>query len=95
MRKMSQLKDPADLVLFFDGVNLNPLSYPDRINARHNGLRDTNMLFVDGHAATVSTNSLFNNSPNGYSLYDDVPSSSASLSSLQKNFPWPHWRTDQ
>lgn len=95
MRKMSQLKDSADLVLMFDGVNLNPLSYPDRINARHNYLRDTNLLFVDGHATTVPTDSLFNSTPGGYSLTDNVPSSAASLSNLQKNFPWPHWRTDQ
>jgi prepilin-type processing-associated H-X9-DG protein len=67
----------------------------DRINARHNNLRDTNLLFFDGHAATVPTNSLFNSSPGGYSLMDDVPSSASSISNLRKNFPWPHWRTDQ
>lgn len=95
MRKMSQLKGPADLVLLFDGVNLNPLSSPNRINARHNNLRNTNLLFVDGHAATVPTDSLFNDTPGSYNLTDPVSSKSASLSNLQKNFPWPHWRTDQ
>ncbi|HEY2586449.1 MAG TPA: type II secretion system protein [Tepidisphaeraceae bacterium] len=95
MRKMSQLKDSADLVLLFDGVNLNPLSSPNRINARHNNLRNTNLLFVDGHAATVPTDSLFHDPATTYNLTDDVKSTFASLSSLQKNFPWPHWRTDQ
>jgi prepilin-type N-terminal cleavage/methylation domain-containing protein/prepilin-type processing-associated H-X9-DG protein len=91
MRKMTELRDPADLVLFFDGVNINCLSSPNRINARHNGLRDTNLLFADGHAQTVATNSLFADVPGTYS----ATSKSASLSNLQKNFPWPHWRTDQ
>jgi prepilin-type processing-associated H-X9-DG protein len=95
MRKLTQLRAPADLVLFFDGVNVNPLSYPDRINARHNRLTSTNLLFADGHGDTVDARRLFASNPGTYQVTDDVPSSAASLSNLQKNYPWPHWRTDQ
>ena len=91
MRKFSQLHDSADLVLFFDGVNINCLSSPNRINARHNRQTVTNLAFADGHAESVPTNSLFATTPGGYS----ATSTDAALTNLLKNYPWPHWRTAQ
>ena len=91
MHKMTQLKDSAELVLFFDGVNINAMSSPNRINARHNNRTDTNLLFADGHAETIHTDTLFANPRGSYT----ATSADSSLKNLQANVPWPHWRIDQ
>lgn len=89
MRKLSSLKDSAELVCLYDGVYGNDLNLnPNRINARHNNMTATNLLFYDGHAETVQTEAL----AGGVGV---ATTTQYTLANLQKNNPWPHWRIDQ
>ena len=92
MRKMTQLKDSADLVMLFDGVYGNALNLnPNRINARHNRFTATNLLMVDGHAETVQTANLAATPAGGYV----ASTSDYKLANLVSKYPWPHWRIGQ
>jgi len=55
LNKVSSIPHTADMVFLFDGSFFN-LSYDsNRISARHNRFRQTNLLFFDGHAKTYDT----------------------------------------
>ena len=57
--KLSSMKRSADVPFLFDGVFMNISSTnPNRIHARHGKATQTNILFADGHAATVITKDL-------------------------------------
>jgi prepilin-type N-terminal cleavage/methylation domain-containing protein/prepilin-type processing-associated H-X9-DG protein len=56
--RMTQIHDSARMVYLFDGIFLNLAFDADRINARHGRLKQTNILFFDGHAETFETNRL-------------------------------------
>ena len=57
--KLSDFRRSSDMVFIFDGIFMNLRgTNPNRISARHGKLTQTNILFADGHAATVITNSL-------------------------------------
>jgi prepilin-type N-terminal cleavage/methylation domain-containing protein/prepilin-type processing-associated H-X9-DG protein len=53
--KVNQVGDTTRMVALFDGAFLNLYYEGDRIHARHGKDRYTNILFVDGHAATYQT----------------------------------------
>lgn len=95
--KLTQMKDSGDLVFLYDGVYGNEQGQnANRINARHNRLTATNLLFFDGHAETVETARL----PGGIgdAGRPGGPTSAGqtfAITNLQANYPWPHWRTDQ
>jgi len=56
--KMGSIRHAEDMVFLYDGIFYD-LSYSaDRLNARHNKNRKTNLLFFDGHAITMDTASL-------------------------------------
>ncbi len=86
--KVSQIKRATDTVFLFDGTFLATYYEADRIAARHNRLSYTNLLFFDGHAASVLTADL----PGG--LGPTKPSPVADLAELAK-YPAQRWRLDQ
>ena len=93
--KMSQIKRNAEFVFVFDGVlGLNhQATNANRLNARHNKLTVTNILFFDGHAESLRTKDL----PGG--------DGNANMSTAGETFrpggpelsrkPYPVWRLDQ
>ena len=56
--KMTDIRFPSQTVFLFDGVSFNVQTRPNRLNARHNKLTITNLLFFDGHADSYATKSL-------------------------------------
>jgi prepilin-type processing-associated H-X9-DG protein len=57
--RTNQVRRPSETVLIYDGVYMNLRAVnPNRINARHNRHKATNLLFFDGHVETVPTASL-------------------------------------
>ncbi|HUB27658.1 MAG TPA: hypothetical protein VL992_19695, partial [Tepidisphaeraceae bacterium] len=57
-QKLNQISHPSQVVFLYDGVFDNPWFSPDRISARHDNHRRTNILFLDSHAESVLTASL-------------------------------------
>jgi prepilin-type processing-associated H-X9-DG protein/prepilin-type N-terminal cleavage/methylation domain-containing protein len=56
----SKFPYPSQTVFIFDGIFMNLPNYNYacfRVNARHNGMRKTNVLFLDGHAQTLTSGS--------------------------------------
>jgi prepilin-type N-terminal cleavage/methylation domain-containing protein/prepilin-type processing-associated H-X9-DG protein len=92
--KLSNLHDTGDLVMMYDGVfGHQSVVNANRVNARHEGQKVTNLMFFDGHAESVATETL----PGG--IGDAGRNAAAvatfSLANLQANYPSPHWRTNQ
>jgi prepilin-type N-terminal cleavage/methylation domain-containing protein/prepilin-type processing-associated H-X9-DG protein len=54
LHKLSQLRSPTTLALVYDGVSFHNQKAA-MVNARHNKGTRTNVLYADGHAATVLT----------------------------------------
>jgi len=50
--KMNEIRDSTRMVFIFDGFFLNLHYSSNRINARHDRKKSSNLLFYDGHAAT-------------------------------------------
>lgn len=90
LTRLSQIKRSAETVFLFDGTFLNLFWDADRLSARHGGYRQTNLLFFDGHAVTVPTDSL----PGGLGPNPGGASPFNSVAALQS---WPEfrWRMDQ
>lgn len=96
--KQSQIRHPETMAFIFDGSGLNPyngITY--RVSgARHgnwkNGNPDhtgtVNMLFFDGHAASVSRKQM-PDAANGALLHSTDPTT------LSQKYPYPLWRLDQ
>jgi len=95
--KMQQMRDTADLVFMFDGVYMDHMGQnANRINARHERMSITNLLFFDGHAESVQTKDLPSINPGTTGDAGVTTNDTAfTLANLQKNYPWPHWRTNQ
>jgi prepilin-type processing-associated H-X9-DG protein len=53
--KLARVRNPTRMVFALDGTEWNFHVNPNRINARHNGNKATNVLFYDGHAETLPT----------------------------------------
>jgi prepilin-type N-terminal cleavage/methylation domain-containing protein/prepilin-type processing-associated H-X9-DG protein len=88
--KTSRIRNPSDIVAIFDGMWINVQgSNANRVNARHNDRKLTNILMADGHGESFRTADL----PGG--LGDARPGSTTfSLENLRR-FPYPKWRLDQ
>jgi len=56
--KLSQIRDSSRVPFLFDGIFQHLHHDGDRIHARHNGQKTTNIVFFDGHAASYDTASL-------------------------------------
>ncbi|CAA9422720.1 MAG: hypothetical protein AVDCRST_MAG64-2988, partial [uncultured Phycisphaerae bacterium] len=59
-RKSNEVRNPTEMVFLFDGIlGLNYAgTNANRINARHNNQKVTNIAFIDGHAESLPTKSL-------------------------------------
>jgi prepilin-type processing-associated H-X9-DG protein len=96
----------ADTVFLFDGIFMNLANYnyaAFRVNARHNRMTKTNVLYLDGHAETLTTGTspggsgsataivgAFTNNGNDYNTAPTVPPSG-----WWASHPLPLWRDDQ
>jgi prepilin-type processing-associated H-X9-DG protein len=88
MTPMSVVKQPAEMVLFFDGILYNQtVINANRVNARHGHKTQTNIGFFDGHAETFQTQDL----PGGM----NATPADFSLISLQAKYPRPLWLLEQ
>jgi prepilin-type processing-associated H-X9-DG protein len=83
--KLNQIRKSSQMVFAFDGVMWNIPQNPERINARHNRSRNTNVLFFDGHAESLPTT--FDNFPTNFRL-----DSYGTAGGLTNN---TYWRMDQ
>lgn len=91
LNRMSDLRYPDRTVFLYDGIFLNPHFEADRIHARHNRNRITNVLFADGHAVAYSTEALpggFGPNAEGTDLFTTAALRAAGKTDLI-------WRTDQ
>ncbi len=72
LARISRIRASSDMVYFFDGVYANyTVTNANRISARHDRKKKTNLVFFDGHAASFDTESLpggLNATPGDFSL---------------------------
>jgi prepilin-type processing-associated H-X9-DG protein len=91
---MSQIRKTSEMVFLFDGISINlQTQNANRLNARHNKQRDTNILFFDGHAETLPTKSLPGGDGNA-GVGGSAASATFALTNLA-NYKYPLWRLDQ
>jgi prepilin-type processing-associated H-X9-DG protein len=92
LTKITEIKKPSELVFIYDGVgSVNYFSTnANRINARHNKEKQTNILFFDGHAETTYTKTLPGGDGNA-----GIPATNVFTLANLKNHPRPLWRMDQ
>jgi prepilin-type N-terminal cleavage/methylation domain-containing protein/prepilin-type processing-associated H-X9-DG protein len=93
--KTTQIRKSAEMVLIFDGLQCHDYD-TNRISARHQKQTKTNILFADGHAASVDTASL----PKGGDASGPGGAGNQGTSDLRSkdtliNSPFPKWRLDQ
>lgn len=89
-RRMSQIRNNAEMVFIFDGIAMNLGTNANRVNARHNKNTSTNLLFFDGHAENYRTKDL----PGGIGNANSPSNPFKSTAELRK-YPGPKWRLDQ
>jgi len=91
VRKSNEVRHPTEMVFLFDGLlGVNYINNnANRINARHNKQKITNIAFEDGHVESLETKSL----PGGASTASS-PASEFTVANLVK-YPYPKWRMDQ
>jgi prepilin-type N-terminal cleavage/methylation domain-containing protein/prepilin-type processing-associated H-X9-DG protein len=83
--KFTQIKKSSEVVLMFDGLRQHDY-LTNRISARHNGKKATNLMMADGHCVTVPAASL----PD----LTEAEFKGTDLSVFDKS-PSPKWRLDQ
>jgi prepilin-type processing-associated H-X9-DG protein/prepilin-type N-terminal cleavage/methylation domain-containing protein len=91
--KMSSVKRSSEFVFAFDGVlGLNHQSTnANRLNARHDKQRVTNILFFDGHAESFKTKDL----PGGDGNANPAGTTFDPKGTELQKKPYPVWRLDQ
>ena len=94
-RKLASIRDSASVVILFDGigsVNMQ-VQNANRLNARHGGNKQTNLLMLDGHGETLATETL----PGGAGDAGKTAQAAAATfhpTNLLK-FPYPKWRVNR
>ena len=86
LHKINQIRDNSQMVMIFDGIYILNLN-ANRINARHNNLTATNLLFADSHVSATPTKTLPLSEPDHYDFYN--------LTLLGDTSDGAHWRLDQ
>jgi prepilin-type N-terminal cleavage/methylation domain-containing protein/prepilin-type processing-associated H-X9-DG protein len=93
-QKITKFSNSSAMVFLFDGVFMNLASSGTgafRVNARHGGFKQTNVLFLDAHVETLPTGSLA--VPASFTTNrTDYDSATASFWTTHPN---PKWRSDQ
>jgi prepilin-type N-terminal cleavage/methylation domain-containing protein/prepilin-type processing-associated H-X9-DG protein len=94
-RKSSEIRNSPEMVFLFDGAYGHNLvsGNGNRINARHNNKKVTNIAFVDGHAESVRTADLPGGAPDA-SVPPTVFGTANNVDALRP-FAWPKWRLEQ
>ena len=95
-RKTNEIRAASEMVFLFDGMYGHNLisGNANRINARHNNKKVTNLAFVDGHAESMRTADLPGGAPNASvptSVFGGNPYNPAALAA----HPFPKWRLEQ
>ena len=90
LTKVGQIKKSAEMAMVFDGLWGHNFD-TNRISARHARNKKTNVLFADGHAASVDATSL----PTGTGTAGDLGGDFGSPSPNLGKVPFPKWRLDQ
>ena len=91
--KLREIGRPSEVVFLFDGVGINYHQVnANRVNARHNNKRVTNILFFDGHSESFETGGLPGG--DGDAGVGAGARATFSLSNLSR-FAYPKWRLDQ
>ncbi|HZZ43474.1 MAG TPA: DUF1559 domain-containing protein [Tepidisphaeraceae bacterium] len=95
LSKYSQIKKSSEMVMLFDGFWGHDYD-TNKISARHNGKKMTNIMFADGHAESVPSASL----PNGTGSFasqggSDLGGAYGNPSPNLGQHPYPKWRLDQ
>jgi prepilin-type N-terminal cleavage/methylation domain-containing protein/prepilin-type processing-associated H-X9-DG protein len=88
------VKRSSETVMLFDGLIYHLAVNGNRLNARHDHMTKTNLLFYDGHAETYDTASL----PGGMGTAGGAATAAQfNLANLQTNYPPPNplWFLDQ
>ena len=83
--KLTQFKRGGELVLMYDGIRQHDYK-TNRISARHNRKKRTNLLMADAHCESVETKSL--------PSLTEAEMKGTDLSVFAKT-PFPRWRLDQ
>ncbi len=91
--KLGSMRASAELVMLFDGLFYDLATNANRISARHNKLKVTNLLFFDGHAITVPTETLPGGIGNANSPSNPFVGATPSATLLQDKSI--RWRTDE
>jgi prepilin-type processing-associated H-X9-DG protein len=89
--KTNMIHKPTEMVILFDGLIYHHMNAnANRLNARHGGLKQTNIAFLDTHAETWMTKDL----PGGIGA---AKTSDFSLANLKANFAQQplKWRLEQ
>jgi prepilin-type processing-associated H-X9-DG protein len=86
MSRYSQIRKSAEMALVFDGLRVLDHNV-NRISARHNNKKMTNILFVDGHCESLPTKSLPQD--------NKELNPSNTVDRLSAEHPHPKWRLDQ
>ena len=88
--KLSSIRHASETVFMFDGIFYDLTYNANRLNARHNRQKQTNLLFFDGHAVTADSAAL----PGGIGDADNPTNPFLSKAGVDK-YPEFKWRTDQ
>jgi prepilin-type N-terminal cleavage/methylation domain-containing protein/prepilin-type processing-associated H-X9-DG protein len=80
LHRLNEIINPSKLAAIYDGVAQHQKWNTNRINARHKKRSVTNILLIDGHAATFPSDELVTNITNKFNA---------------NKFPNPFWRLDQ
>ncbi|MDB5295170.1 MAG: hypothetical protein JWO31_1153 [Phycisphaerales bacterium] len=90
--KTTRVRNTSEVVCLFDGFFLNLMAVSaNRLGARHNNKKITNVMMFDGHAESLRTKDLPGG--DGNANQPDAPTTFG-LANL-KNYPYPKWRLDQ
>jgi prepilin-type N-terminal cleavage/methylation domain-containing protein/prepilin-type processing-associated H-X9-DG protein len=89
--KLNMVRKHTEMVIIFDGLIYHHMNVnANRLNARHGGLKQTNLAFLDAHAETWMTKDL----PGGDGAADKAEFSLANLKAKYSNVPLK-WRLEQ
>ena len=90
--KSTRIINSTEMVMLFDGLFINlQAANANRLNARHNNRKITNLSFHDGHCESMRTKDL----PGGDQNANQPDAATTfSLANLKK-YPYPKWRLDQ
>ncbi|HSU65937.1 MAG TPA: type II secretion system protein [Tepidisphaeraceae bacterium] len=92
--KLGSIPHTADMVWLYDGFFYDLTFNANRLNARHNRFKKTNLLFFDGHAVTYDTAGLPGGLGNANNPSIPFTQTGTPTAALLNGDPSAKWRTD-